>query len=556
MRFTLKFGAVLLLCVIVAGVVVAIFPMQASLLFVRLTKAHVEPNHAVAWEQGPKEAAPNVADRRPNVIVVLADDLGYNGISLHDRGLADGTVKTPNIDAIAEQGVEFLNGYAGNATCAPSRASILTGQYATRFGFEFTPTPAIYGKLIKKLGAGKKTTELHPVIVDDAALKKLPPMDDEAMPRDEVTVADVMRDAGYHTIQIGKWHLGGAPGARPEDKGFDEALGFIPGASMYLKEDDPDAVNAMVSFSPTEKYLWAGASWSVQYNGSPRFAPTRYMTDYLTDEAINAIHANRNRPFFMYFAPNAVHAPLQATREDYDALPQIKDHTLRVHAAMTVNLDRNVGRLMAELKKEGLDDNTIVIFTSDNGGTHVIGLPDINKPYRGWKATFFEGGLHVPFFMRWPGHIKPGSQFAPPVAHVDIAAIAAAAAGTQLPPNRVNDGVDILPYLTGEKSGTPHHNLFWRSGGDAVLIQDGWKLQRTERPKKDWLYDLDTDPTERHNLADAQPQRLAQMTAILESISRQQAKPLWPSTFAVPVSIDQPLGVPMKPGDAYAYWYN
>lgn len=555
MKRTLKIGTGIVVLLAFSVSATILFPTHAALLLVRLNKPKVEPNRAVAWQQDSTVAHASRL-HSPNVIVILADDLGYNGLSLHGRGLADGSVKTPNIDAIAQQGVEFLNGYAGNATCAPSRASIMTGRYATRFGFEFTPTPAMYGKLIKRLSPGDEATMRLPVIVDEQALSQLPPMDEEAIPSDETTVADVMRTSGYHTIQIGKWHLGGAAGTRPEDKGFDEALGFIPGAAMYLDEGDPDAVNAKVDFSPTEKYLWAGASWAVQYNGSPLFEPSGYMTDYLTDEAIQAIRANHNRPFFMYFAPNAVHAPLQAKREDYDALSHIKNHTLRVYAAMTVNLDRNIGRMMSELKAQGLDDNTIVIFTSDNGGTHVIGLPDINKPFRGWKASLFEGGLHVPFFMRWPGHIPPDTQFAPPVAHVDIAAIAASAAGAQLPTDRKTDGVDIVPYLTGEKSGAPHRNLFWRSGGDAVLIQDGWKLQRTTRPRKDWLYDLNTDPTERHNLAQAQPERLAELKSVLDSISREQSKPLWPSTFSVPVTIDHPLGMPTDADDVYTYWDN
>src|SRR6185437_15109103 len=174
---------------------------------------------------------------------------------------------------------------------------------------------------------------------------------------------------------------------------------------------------------------------------------------------IRAIHANRNRPFFMHFAPNAIHTPLQATREDYNALGQIHDHRLRVYAAMVRNLDRNVGRLLDALRVEGLDRNTLVIFTSDNGGAHYIGLPDINHPYRGWKATFFEGGIHTPFFMRWPARIRPGSRYAQPVSHFDIFATAAAAAAAPLPTSDQIDGVNVLPFVEGASHGAAHDVL-------------------------------------------------------------------------------------------------
>jgi uncharacterized protein (DUF1330 family) len=226
----------------------------------------------------------------------------------------------------------------------------------------------------------------------------------------------------------------------------------------------------------------------VRKNGVPRFRPATSMTDYLADEATKAIAANRNRPFFLYFAPNAPHTPLQALREDYDALSHIPDHRLRVYAAMIRALDRAVGRILAALKTNGLDANTLVIFTSDNGGANYIALPDINRPYRGWKMTFFEGGIRSPFFMRWPGHLPNGTTFPAPTGHVDIFATAAAAAGAPLPQDRVIDGVNLLPFLRGEASGDPHQALFWRSGHYETVLSDGWKLQVSRRPPRNWLF--------------------------------------------------------------------
>ena len=258
----------------------------------------------------------------------------------------------------------------------------------------------------------------------------------------------------------------------------------------------------------------------------------------------------------MYLAYNAPHTPLQATREDYDALPQIKDHTRRVYAAMIRNLDRNIGRVLAELKAQGLDQNTLVIFTSDNGGAHYIGLDDLNKPYRGWKATFFEGGTRVPFFMQLPGVIAPGSQFTAPVSHFDIFATSAALAGVQPPADRVIDGVNLIPFARGEQGGRPHEQMFWRSGAYQVARSGDWKLQVNQTQDKLWLFNLQDDPTEQHNLVDAEPARVKELLAQLAEFNSQQKAPLWPSLVEAPILIDKPLNRPQTIDDEFIYWSN
>ncbi|MGZ5994060.1 MAG: sulfatase-like hydrolase/transferase, partial [Caulobacteraceae bacterium] len=333
-------------------------------------------------------------------------------------------------------------------------------------------------------------------------------------------------------------------------------LGFIAGASMYEPEHSPDVENSKQPWDPIDKFLWPNLPYQVQFNGSKMFAPKGYMTDYLTDEAVKSIRANRNRPFFMYFAPNAIHTPLQATKADYDALPQIKDHRLRVYGAMVRNLDRNVGRILMELKDDGLDDNTLVIFTSDNGGAGYIGLPEINQPYRGWKSTFFEGGIHAPFFMRWPGVIPAGARYANPVGHVDIFATAAGAAGAQVPKDRVIDGVDLMPFIQGKAQGRPHQTLFWRSGQYKVVLDGDWKLQSSEAQHKVWLYDLAHDPTERHELSVAEPARTKAMLQLIAAQDAQSVKPLWPSLLQGPVFVDHPSGRPQRKGEEYILWDN
>lgn len=518
------------------------------------------PTREVAWQAGPSAPQPpassasGVAPRRPpNVVLIVADDLGFNDITFYGGGIAGGKVPTPHIDSIARQGVEFRNGYAGNATCAPSRAAIMTGRYSTRFGFEFTPTPKQFMKAVTGMAGDD---QLRKPIYHPEREADLIPYEDMGLPTSEVTLARLLQGAGYHTVHLGKWHLGDSPKFRAYNHGFDESLSHLHGASMYLPTKHPGVVNAMQDFDPIDKFLWASEPWAVRFMDAEPFQPPKYMTDYLTDEAVKVVAANRHRPFFMYLAYNAPHTPLQATKEDYDALPMIEDHTLRVYAAMIRSLDRNIGRVLQSLKDQGLDDNTLVIFTSDNGGAHYIGLDGLNSPYRGWKATFFEGGIHVPFFMRWPGGIPGGASVAAPVSHFDIFATAAAAAGGKAPADRIIDGVNLLPFIKGEAPGRPHDLLFWRTDRYRVVRAGDWKLQVSEEPKKDWLFNLAVDPTEKHNLAAQEPARLAAMKAQLATWDQAQRKPLWPSLGAGPIPIDKTLRAPQAPEDEYVYYSN
>jgi len=550
MRLLGWIGAAVGALAVAAGLAWA-FRFDVMILAARMQRPDTAPFRQVAWAQGP--SAVPTGERAPNIVFILVDDLGFNDITLNGGGVAGGAVPTPHIDAIARQGVTFTNGYAGNATCAPSRAAIMTGRYATRFGFEFTPTPVAFSRMV---GSFTPPGTLHPPRYNRELAKDAPAMDDEAMPAGEITIAEMLRGRGYHTVHLGKWHLGGAKGARPEHQGFKESLGFTAGGSMFLPEDHPGVVNSKQDFDAIDRFLWGALPYAVQYNGGPNFAPDAYMTDYLTNQAVEVIEANRNRPFFLYLAYNAPHTPLQATKADYDALAQIKDHRLRVYAAMIRNLDRNVGRVMASLKAQGLDDNTLVIFTSDNGGAHYIGLPDINRPYRGWKATFFEGGVHVPFFMRWPAGLPAGARYASPVGHVDIFATAAGAGGSAQPADRPMDGVDLIPFVKGQASGDPHRSLYWRSGGYRTLLAGGWKLQVLDNPARVWLFDLKSDPTEQRNLAAARPDKVAELRAMLAAQDGQMAGPAWPSLLQGAITIDHSLAVPDSATDEYILWDN
>ncbi len=272
---------------------------------------------------------------------------------------------------------------------------------------------------------------------------------------------------------------------------------------------------------------------------------------------MKVIENNRNRPFFLYLAHWGIHNPLQATRADYDKFAHIEDHHLRVYAAMIHAVDRSVAKVTAALEEHGLTDNTLILFTSDNGGAGYIGLPDVNKPYRGWKLTHFEGGTHVPLMAKWPARIPAGSVVEAPVHHIDLFHTIAAAAGVPVPTDRKLDGVDLTPFATGEVEGRPHETLFWREGHHQSVRHQGWKLIRADLPENArWLFDLDADPMERRNLAASEPAKVAEIQALLDAHNAEQAEPLWPSVLDSPQLIDKHGEQPYEPGDEYIYWPN
>jgi arylsulfatase A-like enzyme len=510
----------------------------------------VGPFQEVSWSTGvdPEERSPG--ERPPNIVLILADDLGWNDLTFGGGGVAGGTVPTPHIDSIAQQGVSFSNGYAANGTCAPSRAAIMSGRYGTRFGFEFTPTPP--GMMQLAALAPRDPARLRQTIANPDA--ESVPYENMGMPAAEITIAELLADRGYHTAHIGKWHLGRAAGMAPQDQGFQESL--LMASGLYLPEDHPDVVNSKQDFDRIDRFLWAVMRFAASFNGSDAFEPDRYLTDYYTEQAVKVIEANKDRPFFLYLAHWAPHTPLQATREDYEALAHIGSHRERVYAAMIRSLDRGVGRVLQTLKDNGLEDNTLVLFTSDNGGAGYIGLPEVNSPFRGWKITLFEGGIHVPYFAKWPARITPGTVVSDPVHHFDLYATAAAAAGASLPDDRIIDGVDLLPFATGTAGGPPHQALFWRSGASQSALVGGWKLNVSDPPGRSWLFDLEVDPTERHDLSAERPDKVAELQAALAQHNAAQAPPSWPSQASFPINIDKDLSQPDAPDDEYIYWSN
>ena len=508
----------------------------------------------VNWSEGPNEASSDPSKRPPNIILILADDMGFNDLSLYNGGAGDGSLMTPNIDALGLEGVIFDNGYAANAVCAPSRATIMTGRYSTRFGFEFTPFPKIGITIMQWM---QETAEEEPKLktfIDFDLASKRGDILDLGMPSEQITIAEILKDKGYYTAHIGKWHLGQMEGSHPIDQGFDDSLSMI--GTLYLPENHPDVVNSRNLNDPIDNMVWTVGRFSASFNKSDDFEPDEYLTDYYTNNAIKVIEENKNRPFFLYLGHWAIHNPLQSLKSDYDLHSHSGNHALSVYSGMIEALDRSVGKIVKTLEENGLSDNTLIIFTSDNGGAGYIELPDINKPYRGWKLTHFEGGMHVPFLAKWPSQIKKGTRFLSPIHHIDIFHTIAAAAGASVPKDRKLDGVDLIPYIQGENKEKPHKTLFWREGHHQSVLHKGWKLIKADRPDKRWLFNLDKDPTERNNLSKDNPTKVSQLEKLLDLHNSEQAEPLWPSVLDSPMLIDKHGGQDYEEGDEYIYWPN
>lgn len=404
-----------------------------------------------------KQAAPHAARAspnggtsqaiQPNIIVILADDMGYADAGFN--GCKD--IPTPHLDSIARNGIRFSAGYVTAPQCAPSRAGLLMGVDQNRIGCENNNVTDIAG-----LSEG-------------------------------TTFADHMRAAGYRTAMVGKWHLGTRPGQHPLDRGFDEYFGFLRGSSWYLPQAGQESIAQILE-------------------GRKPVPVGRYLTDAFGERAVRFIAENHAKPFFLYLAFNAPHAPYEAPAEEIANFAHIKDAKRRTYAAMVSVMDRTIGRVLAALKTAGVERNTLVVFLSDNGGPN-DGYAR-NSPLHGWKGDTFEGGIRVPFVMQWPGTITPGQTVDVPVSALDLLPTALAMAGRPIPAPL--EGQSLLPALRGEAP-FPARPLAWRFVyGPSVAkspwaIRDGnWKLVRGSVASSEvQLFDLSKDANEAEDLSSA-----------------------------------------------------
>jgi arylsulfatase A-like enzyme len=432
-------------------------------------------------------ASPTAADdaKRPNVLLIVADDLGYGELGCQGNP----QIPTPHIDSLAKNGVRFTSGYVSCPYCSPTRAGLMTGRYQQRFGHEFNEGGVNKAKF--------------------------------GLPLTETTFAQRMRALGYVCAAIGKWHLGASPEFRPTKRGFDEFYGTLANTPFF----NPNLVDTRVG--PDPKKIDDA---------------TFYTTDQYADRAVDFIKKNKDNPFFLYLPFNACHVPNQATQKYLKRFTDIKDKDRRGYAAMMSALDDAVGRILASLREHGLEENTLIVFLSDNGGPMTKMGPNgsLNGILRGQKGDVWEGGVRVPFLIQWKGKLPAGKDFPFPVIQLDLLPTALGAAGGKAKAESKLDGVNLLPYLEGKNAAAPHETLYWRFGPQWAIRQGDWKLaQGYDYDAKDqgpvhqtkvtpvMLFNVKDDPGERKDLSAKEPDRVRTMRATWETWNRELAAPAW-----------------------------
>ena len=402
----------------------------------------------------------------PNIIIILADDAGYVDFGF----MGSRELQTPQLDTLAADGVIFTDAHVSASVCAPSRAGLISGRYQQRFGSECNAIPMGRG-----LDLGQRT------------------------------LADVMKERGYNTIAIGKWHLGMTPAYHPNQRGFDDFVGFLAGGRSYFPDEEVDQ---------------PGNQRALQHNGQ-EYDFTGYLTDVFGDSAVSYVERHHADPFFMYLAFNAVHTPMEAKAED---LARFEPGPRQTLAAMTWSMDENIGKLIRILKAKGVYDNTLVFFLSDNGGA--INNQSHMGPLKGWKGNKFEGGHRVPFVLSWPRQIAGGQTFGGLTSSLDIFTTAVMAAGGQRSVTAGLDGVDLIPYLTHQKQGDPHESLFWRKDQMAAARVREHKVIRLDNYGFR-MYDLEHDPGETTDLTKKLPQLFDHINAELTHWEKGLEIPRW-----------------------------
>ncbi len=462
---------------------------------------------------GPIQTNAEQAGDLPNIVLLIADDLGYGELGCQGNP----QIPTPHIDALASSGVRCTQAYVTAPNCSPSRAGLFTGRTPTRFGYEFNP-----------IGARN----------DDPGT---------GLPKSQSTLAEHLHRAGYTTGLVGKWHLGGTPDTHPQRRGFDEFFGFLheghfyvpppwAGVTTMLRRRGLPAGTGESRFQVSPSLIYSShmghdeppydANNPILRGGQPTAEP-EYLTDAITREARDFIQRNRRAPFFLCVAYNAVHSPLQAKSKTLAQFAHIEDVHRRIFAGMLSDLDTSVGAIVGALETQQLADRTLIIFLSDNGGP-TRELTSSNLPLRDGKGSMYEGGLRVPMLLKWPRRLQAGQVCDEIVSSLDIFTTVAAITGTRAPESA--EGQNLIPLLTEPGAQSSHEVLFWRQGKRAALRSGAWKIvaPRSRAPERKWeLYHIERDISESTDLAGQEPDKLRELRSQWELLDRQMADPLF-----------------------------
>jgi arylsulfatase A-like enzyme len=510
-----------LLLAFVALAAWALWPVSDPGLAVRFDEESARASRAFL-----EQSDPAAGERPPSVVLIVADDLGKHDVSLYRPA----AVPTPSLERLAREGTVFEAGYATSPVCSPSRAGLLTGRYPQRFGFELL-THDRYPRNRLEWWVARTFFSSHGWhALDELRVPERTDLERQGLPPSELTLAELLRRRGYATAIFGKWHLGFGEAMRPERRGFEHQYGFYDAFSLYADPDDPGMVNVRDVYFADRWQWWQGRSGhsAIRRDGVV-VEEDGYLTHRIAAEASAWIAAQRG-PFFAYVPFNAPHAPLQAPREVVERFAAEPDPDRRVYLAMIAILDEAVGEILASLQRSGRAGDTLVIFTSDNGAATYTGIAD-NAPLRGGKLMNFEGGINVPFVLRWPGRAPAGTRYPEPVSTLDAFMTVVRAAGASLPPDRPYDGVDLLPHLRGEASGPPHEALYWRAAGHRAIRAGHHKLISDAKTGARVLLDLAHDPSEASDLSGAQPQLADELEGRLRAWEAQLLAPRWPNVM-------------------------
>jgi arylsulfatase A-like enzyme len=445
-------------------------------------------------------APPNGPDRRArsepaNIVIIIADDLGTGDLSVYGSSF-----RTPHMDALAAAGVRTTAAYATAAVCAPSRAAIMTGRYQQRTGFEYQ----LEGE----------TQRAH------------------GLATEETTLAEALKPYGYATGLIGKWHLGLSPDRHPIRQGFDTYYGFRGGQALYGSLSDPEMLSHPAPARDPDYWLTFRPTEATAFQDQDRTVPApQYATDAFTERATAFIRQNSHKPFLLVVAYSAPHTPLQALRSHEAKVSDIREAEQRTYRALVNELDEGVGAIRRTLEEEGLTGSTLIMLTSDNGCPDYINGACSNRPLNGFKRHLLEGGVRVPFIAAWPGSLPAGGVFDGLASNLDILPTALAAAGVR--PAGPLDGVDLLPFFSGRRSGDAHPALYWKSYPSYAIRQGRWKLMANagaEGGMVRMLFDLETDPSETTNVIERNAGLAARLEADWERWSASLPPARWPSS--------------------------
>jgi arylsulfatase A-like enzyme len=403
---------------------------------------------------------------KPNLVIFYSDDQGWGETGCYGNP----EIPTPHIDSLAKNGVRFTQGYVAATYCSPSRAGLLTGRYPTRFGHEYNAV------------ANKSGLRL-----------------------DQVTLANRLKDLGYATCCVGKWHLGNGMEYRPTKRGFDEFFGTL----------------ANTPFFQPKNFVDSRISDAVREVTDPNF----YTTDAYAERSIDWLEKNKGQPWFLYLPFNAQHAPLQAPQKYLDRFPNISDEKRRLFAAMLSAQDDAVGRVLGKIRELGQEESTLIFYIADNGGP-TQSTTSKNGGLRGFKMTTYEGGPRVPFISQWKGHWPSGLVYDAPVLNLDVLPTMVAAAGGKISNSDMLDGVDLAPFLTGGNKARPHETMYWRFGQQWAIRHGDLKLVVARGGSgKPELYDLAVDYSESKDLASSRPEDVQKLQAKWNAWNAEQAPP-------------------------------